>query len=58
MPDLAMCQDHTCPSAKRCYRHEATPSERQSYADFKRGKQSVKCGHFITMGGRDEEQEA
>lgn len=47
MPDIAMCTDDSCPSAKKCYRHEATPDKyHQVYAEFeRRGKD--KCGAFM-----------
>lgn len=32
MPDIAMCNDYSCPDFNRCYRAQAKPSEyRQSY---------------------------
>jgi len=32
MPDIAMCNDYSCPDFDRCYRAQAKPSEyRQSY---------------------------
>jgi hypothetical protein len=31
VPDITMCADHDCPMAKQCYRHEATPSDRQPW---------------------------
>lgn len=34
MPDITMCSSEICPKRKSCYRHEAKPSEWQSYADF------------------------
>jgi hypothetical protein len=49
MADIAMCQNDDCPSAKQCYRHEATPNPwRQSYMEFKPDA-SGKCKHFIQM---------
>ncbi len=45
-----MCLDHFCPSAKKCYRHEAeADGERQSYADFKRVGGADKCDSFMRM---------
>ena len=38
MPDISMCNNNTCPLAKTCYRHEAIPSDWQSYANFEGGK--------------------
>lgn len=50
MPDISMCQDHLCPSAKRCYRHEATPTPHwQSFADFKRPGGAKKCDAFMEV---------
>jgi hypothetical protein len=51
MPDLAMCQHDECPAAKRCYRHEATPSQypmTQFYAEFA-PDESGKCEAFVQM---------
>lgn len=32
MPDIAMCNDYSCPDFERCYRAQAKPSEyRQAY---------------------------
>ena len=32
MPDIAMCNDYSCPDFDKCYRAQAKPSEyRQSY---------------------------
>lgn len=32
MPDIAMCNDYSCPQFDKCYRAQAKPSEyRQSY---------------------------
>ena len=38
MPDISMCRDHACPSRGQCYRYMATPSERQTYAEFWRAE--------------------
>jgi len=47
-PDISLCQDHACPSAKRCYRHEATPTPMyQSFADFQRPKGADRCEAFM-----------
>ena len=35
MPDISMCANKTCHLRAMCYRARATPSERQSYAEFK-----------------------
>jgi len=46
MPDIAMCQDHDCPSSKMCYRHQAWPNGyAQSYGEFDR-KGKDKCEQF------------
>jgi len=34
MPDIAMCNNKTCPASSYCYRFTATPSMRQSYMHF------------------------
>lgn len=47
MPDLSMCQDHACPSAKKCYRHEAKQSGHQSYTDWGRKMEDESCEAFI-----------
>ena len=31
MADITMCRGEHCPRAAKCYRHTATPSERQSW---------------------------
>jgi len=52
MPDLSMCLDHDCPSAKRCYRHEATPDpDWQAYADFCRPTSHYRCPEFMEVKG-------
>ena len=38
MPDISMCFNDDCQLAKTCYRHEAEPSDWQSYANFEGGK--------------------
>jgi len=35
MPDISMCMNNTCPLRSHCYRFTATPSQYQTYADFK-----------------------
>ena len=51
MPDISMCLNDACPSATRCYRHEAKPNEwRQSYAEFK-PDETGKCEDFAPMDG-------
>jgi len=48
MPDIAMCQNDSCPSAKKCYRHEAMPWQYQSYSSFYPGKKK-KCDSFLKL---------
>lgn len=48
MPDITMCQNHDCPHAKSCYRHEATPSMRQSYSTF-RPEPSGECIYHMPV---------
>ena len=31
MPDITMCPGFDCPKMKTCYRHMASPSQRQSF---------------------------
>ena len=38
MNDITMCNNDDCPLADKCYRHEAIPSDWQSYANFEGGK--------------------
>ena len=50
MPDISMCVDHECPSAKKCYRHEATPNPfRQAYSEFERSKEDERCSYFYPL---------
>lgn len=50
MPDIAMCQNKTCPSRFKCYRYMAVPNDRwQSYMSFKVKKNSNKCDSFIDL---------
>jgi len=54
MPDIAMCNSTECPSRGECYRHEATPSEYQYYADFDAGRGDAdKCGEFWPVEGEE-----
>jgi len=48
MPDISMCLNHECHLAKECYRHEAKPSEWQSYSHF-HPDESGKCKHFLPI---------
>lgn len=56
MSYLSMCQDDSCPSAKKCHRHEASPSEYQSYMDFGRPKGAKKCAAFMKVRERKEKR--
>lgn len=50
MPDISMCANHKCPSAKKCYRHEATPTPGwQTYGSFAPNKKRKKCGYFAAI---------
>lgn len=51
MPDLTLCSNHFCPSAKNCWRHEAKPVGRQPYATFDPGREG-KCREFVAMSGK------
>lgn len=43
-----MCLNHECHLTKECYRHEATPSEWQSYSHF-RPDEVGECNHFLPI---------
>ena len=49
MPDISMCLNNTCPSRFKCYRYQAAPSMRQSYAAFAAPKGRRKCDDFIQV---------
>jgi len=50
MPDISMCANHKCHSAKKCYRHEATPTTGwQTYGSFAPLKRRVKCKYFMPI---------
>lgn len=50
MPDISMCQNKDCPSAKSCYRFLATPSPyRQSYMDYKVPPGQDRCDSYSPM---------
>jgi hypothetical protein len=49
MPDIAMCLSVTCPSAAKCYRHEAKPGNRQAYANFAPKLYQVRCEYFMPI---------
>ena len=43
-----MCLNHECHLAKECYRHEAKPSEWQSYSCFHPDGVG-ECNHFLPI---------
>lgn len=49
MPDISMCENNDCPSAKKCYRHEAKPSSRQTFATFEVPDGKDRCSHFVPV---------
>jgi hypothetical protein len=54
VPDITMCQNDECPLAKKCYRHEAIPSTRQSYSVFMPSDLNY-CGFFIEIRNKQKE---
>lgn len=46
MPDITMCANVDCPKRGECYRFRATPSERQSYSNFKPDEVTGVCNAF------------
>lgn len=47
MPDIAMCQNKSCPSRQDCYRFMAAPTPwYQSYMDFKPAPGADRCDDF------------
>ena len=58
MPDLSMCRDHACPSRLKCYRYQALPSVRQTYAEFGRAEGMEKCEAFVQVRVEKKEQKA
>lgn len=49
MPDIAMCRDTACPSARRCYRSPESgtkPHDRQSWMEFRRLLGETSCPAF------------
>ena len=48
MPDISMCMNDECHLAKECYRHEATPSDWQSFGYF-RPNEVGGCDHFLPI---------
>lgn len=58
MADTTMCQDGECASASECHRYCAIPSDRQSYAEFWRDRESgeFSCPHFVPRRAGDRTQ--
>jgi len=49
MPDIAMCDNQTCPSRESCYRFKAIPNTHsQSYMNFNPGK-NKKCKDYMKI---------
>ena len=48
MPNISMCMNDECHLAKECYRHEAKPSEWQSYSYF-HPDDAGECYHFMPI---------
>ena len=52
MPDIAMCNDHECPSTNICYRYQAIPNPNwQSYSDFGSLRIGDRCDSIIPIKG-------
>lgn len=51
MADITMCMNTGCPLANSCFRAQAIPSDRQSYAVFQYGLSAagVLCEHYLSM---------
>ncbi len=47
MPDMALCQNQTCPSKEHCYRFTAQPSCHQVYAKFHVQGKADRCEYYI-----------
>lgn len=58
MPDIAMCGNEDCPSAKECYRFRAKPSDWQSYMDFQPPPGEDRCGDFWPLSEASSELRA
>lgn len=52
MPDISMCRNNLCPSAGKCYRYMAIPSDWQSYGSFYPKKGENGCDSFNSIDGR------
>ncbi len=54
MPDIAMCNNKTCPSRVNCYRYRAKPNRyRQSYVELQPNS-SGKCEEYWSTNGFDD----
>ena len=49
MPDIALCTRQVCPLKEKCYRHEATPEEYQTYAMFEYDYNINTCEYFMPI---------
>lgn len=59
MVDITKCASDECDKSKRCYRHCATSSTWQAFADFLDMKDDGKaCEFFVEMRRRNESKEA
>lgn len=47
MPDITMCSNDDCPLAKKCYRHEAKMSPRQSVSRYEPRTGKLVGGHDV-----------
>lgn len=54
MPDISMCDCHTCPSKNKCYRYMAIPNFHwQAYSNYEPKKGEKKCDDFIIIQYND-----
>lgn len=55
MPDLALCVNAACPSAKLCYLFMAKPDRMyQSYGNFQPEPGEDRCGSYVKWREREE----
>lgn len=52
MPDISMCNGYNCPRKNECFRHRATPHERQSWIGAP-VKPDGTCDHFMEIRNPD-----
>ena len=52
MPDIAMCYNQKCPYRTKCYRFMATPSDYQTFGEF---KWDDGCDYYIPLYKDDED---